>query len=43
MISLVSLIKEADLPAVPDQNLPAQTPQVDRVESDLENCVVSVK
>jgi len=37
MISLVSLIKEADLPAVPDQNLPAQTPQVDRVESDVEN------
>lgn len=37
MIKLLSLIKEADLPAVPDQNLPTTTPQVDRVESDVEN------
>lgn len=37
MISLISLITEADLPAVPDQNLPTTTPQVDRVESDVEN------
>jgi len=37
MIKLLSLIKEADLPAVPDQNLPDTTPQVDRVESDVEN------
>lgn len=37
MIKLLSLIKEADLPAVPDQNLPTTTPQVDRVESDVED------
>lgn len=37
MIKLMSLIKEANLPTVPDQNLPATTPQVDRVESDVEN------
>lgn len=37
MIKLLSLIKEADLPANPDQNLPATTPQVDRVESDIDN------
>lgn len=37
MIKLLSLIKEADLPAVPDQNLPDTAPQVDRVESDVES------
>lgn len=38
MIRLLDLLKEdTNLPAVPDQDLPAETPQVDRVESDIEN------
>lgn len=36
MIKLLSLVREANLPAVSNRPL-ATTPQVDRVESDLEN------
>lgn len=37
MISLISLIKEANLPAVPGRGAVATTPQVDRVDADLGN------
>lgn len=37
MISLISLIKEANLPAIPGRGAVAKTPQVDRVDADLES------